>query len=141
MSEIVCIVGVPGSGKTWITNHSEIKKKFHHIWHDGFIYLKKPGAYLEEILHQAPNATKPILIEAPFGVNDLTEALRAAGHNVKLAFIIEDPATVSMRYLKREKKMIPKGHLTRMNTYAARAKAGLGFGGTSDEVLKYLQGI
>lgn len=137
--EIYLLVGVPGSGKTWITN--QVGHKFHFIHHDGFIYLKQPGAYLRAILEQAPTAQKPILIEAPFSIRETMEPLQAAGYNVKPVFILEEPEVVTLRYLKREGKMIPKGHLTRMKTYADRARGSGGFAGTSEQVLRHLEGI
>jgi len=142
--KIYCLCGVPGAGKTWITNHKDIQEKFHHIWHDGFIYLKQPGAYVRAILEQAEAAKKPILIDAPFSVRDTTDPLEEAGYLVEPIYILEDPDILAQRYQNdptRCGKPLPKGHLTRMATYAERAKSGNRFGGNSTQVLEYLRSL
>lgn len=140
MKTLYMIVGAPGSGKTWVTN--QLKDKFHLIHHDGYIYLKAPkGAYVQAILNEAPNATKPVLIEAPFSMRETIDPLEARGYKIVPVFIIESPEVHSGRYLKRENKAIPQGHLTRTQTYLQRAKDGGHFYGTSEAVLKHLQSI
>lgn len=136
---IYLVIGVPGSGKSWCCE--QLTDKFEYVHHDGFIYLKQPGAYLRAVLEKAAVATKPLLIEAPFSVSETVGPLEAAGYTVKQIFIIEPPEVVSMRYLKREGKYIPKGHLTRMNTYAERAKAFGTFAGPSTNVLEFLKAV
>jgi len=133
------IVGAPGSGKTWVTK--QLEDKFHLIHHDGYIYLKTPGAYVDAILREAPKATKPVLIEAPFSVSQTVEPLEKAGYTIKPVFIVEDSNVHSKRYQDREKKPIPQGHLTRTQTYLARAIQGKHFYGTSEQVLKHLKEI
>lgn len=142
------VVGAPGSGKTYVCE--KLKHKFHLIHHDGFIYLKEPGAYVKEILKEAPKALKPVLIEAPFSVSQTREPLEAAGYRVVPVYIVEDEETHSQRYLEREKaagrwseeklKHL-KGHLTRTKTYLERAKTERCFHGTSDEVYAYLRDL
>lgn len=133
------IVGAPGSGKTWIC--SQLEDKFHLIHHDGYIYLKEPGSYVREILKQAPKAEKPILIEAPFSISQTVEPLEKAGHKITPVFIVETDKVHRDRYVAREKKPIPQGHLTRTRTYLQRARDGKHFYGTSAEVLKHLLSI
>ena len=135
---IYMIVAVPGSGKTWVTN--QLKDKFHLVHHDGFLgHINQPEAYVAGILEACEEADKPILCEAPFSIKSIEEPLVNEGHTVEKVFIIEEPEVIRLRYFRREKRMIPKGHLTRMNTYAQRAKASGSFAGTSDEVLNYLK--
>lgn len=131
------LVGVPASGKTHVC--SMLVDKFEHIPHDN--YMKPKGAYVDAILEKAPEATKPLLIEAPFSVSETVEPLECAGYQVKQIFIIEPHEVVADRYARREGKPIPKGHLTRMNTYAERARAFGEFYGTSSEVLEYLKHV
>lgn len=143
-NKIYCLCGVPGSGKSWVASHPEIQDKYFYIHHDGFIYLKQPGVYVQAILELAPNAKKPILIEAPFSVRDTTDPLEEAGYVVEPVYILEDPDILRHRYENdpnRDGKPLPKGHLTRMATYAARAKSGNRFGGNSSQVLEYLKSI
>lgn len=136
---IFAIIGVPGSGKTWVTD--QIAHKFHFVHHDGFIYLKQPGAYLRAIMEQAPTATKPLLIECPFSISETVGPLEAAGYQVKQVFILEPREVIAMRYLKREGKHIPQGHLTRLETYRQRAQALGAFSGGSSDVLEYLKSV
>lgn len=138
--KIFMIVGVPGAGKTWITN--QVKDRFNFVHHDGFIgHINQPEVYVDAIKRSAENSSKPLLIEAPFSMRQIQEPLEADGFKVTPVFIIEDPEILSNRYYKREGRPIPKGHLTRMNTYAQRAKACRGFAGTSAQVLEHLKAV
>jgi adenylate kinase family enzyme len=135
---ITMIVGVPGSGKTWIT--SQLGDDYLLVHHDAWIGdAKQPSNYVQRILDKADGAKKPILIEAPFSISQIKEPLEQEGYKVECVFIQEPPEVVSLRYFRREKKIIPKGHLTRQATYAERAKACRGFSGTSTQVLEYLK--
>lgn len=136
---IYLLVGVPGVGKTWVCE--QIKHKFEYVHHDGFIYLKQPGAYLKAIMEKAPVATKPILIEAPFSISETKDPLEKAGYKVIPIFIIEDELVLKLRYQNREKKPIPVGHLTRMKTYMDRARDWGSFTGTSAQVLEHLKTV
>ena len=136
--DIYLVVGVPGSGKSYVCE--QLKHLFTYVHHDGYIYLKGPkGAYLKAIREAAKDSIRPLLIEAPFSVRETMEPLVEEGYNVIPLFIIEHPQTVADRYWKREKKTIPKGHLTRMETYRERALLWGAFSGTSDEVLAELR--
>jgi adenylate kinase family enzyme len=136
---IYLVVGVPGVGKSWVCE--QLTEKFEHVPHDEFIYLKQPGAYLSAILAAAKTAKKPLLCEAPFSISETKEPLERKGHTVIPVFIIEPPAVLSLRYLHREKKQIPQGHLTRMQTYAERAEMWGSFAGTSAEVYEHLKSV
>jgi len=131
------VVGAPGSGKTWVCN--QLENKFHLIHHDGYIYLKQPGAYVQAILTLAPTIDRPILIEAPFSISQTVEPLEKKGYKIHPVFIVEPSAVHADRYQKREGKPIPQGHLTRTQTYLQRAKDGRHFYGTAEQVLKHLQ--
>lgn len=140
MKQIVfALIGVPGSGKTWIT--SQIAHKFHFIHHDGFSVLKQPGLYLQTILEEAPSATKPILIECPFSVSEVVGPLEAAGYTVKQIYIVPEPEVAAVQYWRREGRPIPKGHLTRLETYRQRAAQVGTFAGDSSQVLEYLKSV
>jgi hypothetical protein len=136
---IYMVVGSPGSGKTWVCD--QLKDKFQLIHHDGYIHLKAPGSYVKAILEEAPKATKPVLIEAPFSISQTKEPLEAAGYKVIPVFIVEEDSVHRKRYAERERKNIPQGHLTRTQTYLQRAKEGKHFFGTSEQVLKHLQSV
>lgn len=135
MQEIYLIVGVPGSGKTWVCE--QLKDSFDYLRHDDYPNDK---VYVSAVYKLQGTATKPILIETPFSVSQILEPL-SKHFIVTPVFIIETPSLTQLRYESRENKEIPKGHLTRIQTYIERAKALQAFTGTSEEVLKYLKSL
>lgn len=133
--KVYMVVGCPGSGKSWVCN--QIKDHFTFVHHDAYIGMEG-GTYVKEILKEAQTAKKPLLIEAPFSISQIADPLKAQGFNIHYAFIQEHPLTISTRYLDREKKKIPQGHLTRQETYLKRAKELGAFHGTSRQVMDHL---
>ncbi len=126
---IYLIVGTPGSGKTWVMD--QLKDKFDILRHDDYGEFK----YYAKAIYQLQSvADKPILIETPFSVSQFMAALE-----VTPVFIIESDEVTRTRYETREGKPIPKGHLTRIQTYIDRAEELNAFSGTSAEVLAHLQ--
>lgn len=137
MAKIHLLVGVPASGKSWVTD--KLKEKFNVIEHD--TYKLKPQYIAALLSAAASKESRPILANTPFGMSEILEALQVRGHQVNPVFILEHPDTLQTRYKAREGKDIPKGHLTRQQTYAQRADETQSFKGTSDQVLKHLQEI
>lgn len=142
MTKIYLLVGTPGSGKTWVA--SQLTDKFEWVAHDayngkGFAY--EGMAYVNEIMKASRTQSKPVLAETPFSVSQIIEPLEKKGFTVEPVFIIESDHTTSTRYLRRENKPIPQGHLTRIQTYRKRAKEMNAFSGTSAQVLEYLKGV
>lgn len=135
---VYMIVGCPGAGKTWITN--QIKDKFTFLHHD--LYIGMAGdTYLRDIYKALETSTKPLLIEAPFSISQYKDPLERNGIKVIPVFIIEEESVLKERYRNREKKEIPKGHITRQQTYAKRCAEWGAFRGTSSEVLEHLKGV
>ena len=132
---IYLLVGVPGSGKSWVCN--QLKDKFEYLAHDDYIGMP----YAKHASASARTGTKPVLIETPFSISQLKNPLEVSGNKVIPVFIIESEDVLKDRYYKRDKKLIPTGHLTRMKTYAERAKEWNAFMGTSQEVLEYLKSV
>lgn len=130
---IYLIVGVPGSGKSFVCE--QLEDKFEYIRNDDYI----GSSYVEAIKATACAAGRPLLIEAPFSISQVKDPLEASGYKVVPIFILEEPHVVSHRYMARTGKAIPKGHLTRMNTYRERAEAWGSFAGTSAQVLAHLK--
>ena len=132
------VVGCPGSGKSYVCE--KLKDRFCYVHHDGFIgHINQPEKYVEAILEAAEGADKPLLIEAPFSISQIKGPLEEAGITVECVYIQEKPGVIEGRYETREKKQIPKGHITRQGTYLKRAKESGAFIGTSDEVLEHLK--
>jgi hypothetical protein len=126
MKKAYMVIGCPGSGKSWVCD--QIKHLFHYVHHD--LYIGMAGdAYVKAILEASKVAKVPLLIEAPFSISVIMDPLKAAGFHIEPVFIQESPITIAERYLKREKKPIPQGHLTRQNTYLQRARAWNAFCG------------
>lgn len=135
---IYLVIGVPGSGKSWICE--QLQKEFNYVHHDGYIgHIRQPMAYVKGILKAAENVDRPVLAEAPFSISKIKDPLEKAGYQVTPVFIAEHPRVVAKRYANREGKRIPNGHLTRMNTYKQRAKRWGAFAGTSEQALQFLK--
>lgn len=130
------VIGVPGSGKTWVTN--QVKDNFCFVHHDAYIGMQG-DTYVKEIIKASKTAHKPLLIEAPFSINKIKEPLEKAGIKVEPVFILEHELTLRSRYMQREGKPIPQQHITRLETYRKRAKEMNAFSGTSNQVLEYLK--
>lgn len=135
---VYLVVGCPGSGKSWVCD--QLKDQFHYVHHDLYMDMTGP-VYVHEIIKAATTSDKPVLAEAPFSISKTKDPLEAHGIKVIPVFIAEDPEVITDRYKNREKKPIPKGHLTRQNTYAQRAKLWKAFSGTSSEVLAHLKQV
>lgn len=136
MKKAFMVIGCPGSGKSWVCD--QLKELFDYVHHD--LYIGMAGdTYVREILKRSDSAKKPLLIEAPFSISQIKDPLEAMGFEITPVFIQEDPNVITERYLAREKKEIPKGHLTRQNTYLSRANEWKAFKGTSTQVLEHLK--
>lgn len=136
MKQAFLVIGCPGSGKSYVCE--QLKDVAHYVHHDLSIGMAG-DAYVNEIVAQAETATKPLLIEAPFSVSEIKEPLEAQGFTVTPVFIQEDHAVIAARYRARDGKDIPVGHLTRQDTYMARATEWQAFAGTSDQVAAHLK--
>lgn len=136
MKKIFMVIGCPGSGKSWVCD--QLKDIFDYVHHDLFVGMAG-GTYVNEILKRSQNAKRPLLIEAPFSISQIKDPLEQMGFQIEPVFIQEDPGVITERYLKREKKEIPKGHLTRQQTYNSRADEWKAFKGTSSQVLEHLK--
>lgn len=95
----------------------------------------------EALLEAAIKSDKPLLTECPFAERIVRSELEDAGFKVHSYFVIEPVSTVSKRYLQREKKLPKQNVLTRAATIINRAKEWDAPHGTSDEILKLLQGL
>lgn len=136
---IYLVIGVPCAGKSWVCD--QLKDRFHYVPHDARLgHASKPSSYVKEIVAAAKAADKPLLAEAPFSISQIKGPLEKRGFAVTPVFISETGATVATRYYRREGRKIPRGHLTRMKTYLARADEWGAFKGTSAEVLEFLRG-
>lgn len=139
-SRVFLVVGCPGSGKSWVCDQLKDGGKFNYVHHDLYIGMAGP-TYVSEIKKASAKSALPILAEAPFSISQIKGPLEEDGYEVTPVFIQEDPDTITRRYQSREKKDIPKGHLTRQQTYAQRAQAWGSFKGTSEQVLKHLKEV
>jgi len=136
MKIIYLLIGCPATGKSWVCN--QLTDLYNYIPHDN--YLGKSEQYHLDTIEQSANASdKPTLIDTPLFISKFKVNLEAKGFKVIPVFINEDPFVIAQRYLQREHKPIPKGHLTRQRTFIQRAKEWGAFIGTSTEVLEYLR--
>lgn len=138
MKQAYMVVGCPGSGKSWVCD--QLKDQFEYVHHD--LYIGMHGdRYVHAIVEASKSAKKPLLIEAPFSISAIAEPLEKKGFKITKVFIQEKPDVIAERYRAREKKEIPRGHLTRQKTYAERAKVTKSFQGTSTQVYEYLKKV
>lgn len=113
MQPIYLLCGVPGSGKTWVATQLN---QFSYVPHD-----KYPVAdYHKHLLASARHSNKPVLGEAPFRISVLVDHLKDQGAEVKTYYISEPEIVVKSRYEARDKKDIPKQHLTNLKRYNER---------------------
>lgn len=136
MKEAYMVIGCPGSGKSWVCD--QLKEQYEYVHHDLFIGMAG-DTYVRAIKEKSKTAKKPLLIEAPFSISAIAGPLEADGFKVTKVFIQEKPDVIAERYRQRDKKPIPKGHLTRQKTYAERAAATKSFQGTSSQVYEFLK--
>jgi hypothetical protein len=134
-AKIVLVVGVPGSGKTWVCH--QLRTRFVYIPHDDY---KVEQEYFDKLLATSQQSDVPVLGEAPFGISKFLETCEFSGIEAVPVFIIEDDEVIIDRYYQREHKMPYPGTLTRQQTYKERAEQLGAFQGTSEEVLNYLRG-
>jgi len=136
MNRIYLVVGAPGSGKTWVCK--QLEDKYEYLPHDDFT---NDSHYVGSIIRLSRMTDKPILIETPFSISQIVNPLEKHGFTVTPVFILESPVVTASRYLNREGREIPKGHLTRIETYKQRAQEYRAFHGTSEAVLSHLRGL
>lgn len=131
--EVILLVGSPGSGKSWVSD--QLTDKFHIVEHDDH---RDKNNYIAALAAAAKSESKPVIGNTPFGVSEIMEGLKSKKVRVLPVFIIEPEKVLSARYLKRDGKIIPQGHLTRQKTYGERAKELGAFSGTSEQVLRFI---
>lgn len=134
MKELYLIVGVSGSGKTWICK--QLTDKFNYLPHDEYY-----NNFTKAILNALMNSEKPVITECPFGERLVRDELEKYGIKVKPYFVIEPPEIVEKRYFDREKKPIRKSALTRANTIILRAQEWNAPYGNSEKVLSILKDL
>lgn len=137
MKRVYLIVGVPCAGKSWVCE--QVQDKIKYVHHD--LYTGMGGRPYVEAILKALVETDAVLAEAPFSLSNIVGPLLGAGVEVWPLFIIEPVEVLRARYWKRENKEIPRGHVTRQQTYAQRCEDGGFFRGTSTEVLTHLHDL
>lgn len=135
MQRVFLLCGVPGSGKSWIAER--VEHRFTYVPHDEFTTQELPVA----VWKQARTSDKPILVDCPFAERTLREELIALDLKVTPVFIVEHQDVIRRRYEDREKRTIPKGHITRALSIQARAEEWNAVWGTSQEILKHLMDL
>lgn len=129
------LVGVPGSGKSWIA--SQLKNSFTYVANDDHL----SGDYVSAIL-STPSEGKPLLIEAPFSVSQVAEPLTLAGLDVVPVYLVESESVLLSRWADRgTQQNTIKVHLARQATYTSRALQNKSFIGNSSQVLEHLKAV
>lgn len=136
MQKIFLLCGVPGSGKTWVA--MQLIHKFHYFENDDFIGR---GDYGSELIKASRHSERPILATCPFAERELRDRLENSDIKVIPVFIVENAQLIKKRYEARDLKPIPSQHITRAINIKKRAEDWGAFNGTSEEVLKHLEGL
>lgn len=127
------VVGVPGSGKSWVT--SQLREGYEVVPHDDHI-----GNHYGKVLEQKYKVgERNILGELPFSISETKEYLEGKKVPLDIVFILEKEPVLKRRYWERDGKEIPQGHLTRQKTYTQRALQYKSVSGSSDKILNYLK--
>lgn len=140
MNKVILVVGVPGSGKSWVCD--KLTDKYEYVRNDDHIGgSNQASKYVRAILDATKASPKAVLAEAPFSISEIKEPLERNGIEVTCVFILEDQNILRGRYMERDGKEIPKGHLSRQVTYAKRAQEYRSYYGTSEQVLTHLKAL
>jgi putative protein kinase ArgK-like GTPase of G3E family len=133
MGRVTVVVGVPGSGKSWVCER--LKEGYHYLPHDAYS-TKGRAAYVRDIGDAATltSGRGRVLCETPFSVEDVTGPLQRRGHEVEVVVVYATPATLRTRGQGDE------GSLRRQDTYMRRAASRGWFSGDSAAVLDHLKG-
>lgn len=153
MKRVFLIVGVPGSGKTWVCK--QVTDKFHYVAHDRcwrhptlFPDKNDPdpkfpsgakSTHVETIVYESRLTDKPIITECPFNEREISSEMQRKGLVVIPIFIVETPLTIKRRYEQRDGKPIPEHFMTRANSIKGRAIEWRARFGTSEQVVTLLR--
>jgi hypothetical protein len=140
VKKVYLLIGAPASGKTYVTDR--MKGSFELVDHDAFIgRAKQPEAYVSAILAAAKDGRRDVLAEAPFSISQIKDPLESAGLTVVPVFVTASDGDLHSRWDQRGNvsESTRRGHMTRLRTYAERARDWNAFRGTSDEVLEFLR--
>lgn len=121
MQEIHLIVGVPGSGKTWVINQLDkdptLEECYLPVPHDNHSVEE----YHKVLIDCAKRGEWPVIAECPFRASVLVEQLEKAGCIVNIYYLIEDLDETIARYELRDRKAYPKMHITNFFKYSQRS--------------------
>lgn len=140
--KIFILVGASGSGKSWVAN--QIRNQYSYVPHDTH-GLKGNKDYVMAISAVATASDKPVVCDTPYSLSQIQGPLVEKGYDVRPVFIIEKPSTTKQRYeeryqaTKKGQSLMPKGHITIIETYKKRAEELNAPSGTSSEILDYMR--
>lgn len=134
MKPVYLLIGVPASGKTWITDQL---KNFVVVKNDDYIGRDLVAA----VVKAAQTSQRPVIVDCPFGESKMHADLEKAGATVKPYFIVENVGIVAKRYKARDGKRAPNSVIARAATMADKARSWSAPSGTSTEILKLLQKV
>ena len=127
------LCGVPGSGKSSVAK--TLTDAFQYVPHDA---IKDRRLYAGKLLEADQSGDKPVLGEAPFGIQALVDQLKAGGANVVTHYLSEPTAVVAKRYVTRSGRPFRQQHADNKARYDARE---WDHRGTPDEIQASLHDI
>jgi predicted kinase len=128
------LCGVPGSGKSSIAR--SLSDAFDYVPHDE---IRDRRLYAGALLDaDRTSGGRPVLGEAPFGIQALVDQLKAGGASVVTHYLSEPTAVVAKRYVGRTGKPWRQQHADNKARYDVRDWDNRG---TPDEIHAKLQDI
>jgi hypothetical protein len=127
---VYLVAGVSGAGKSWVCK--QLIDKFTYVSYDA-----NPKSKHAELLKQPSD--KPKLYDPPIKISTFIKR-HSNEFDIRSIFIIEDEEVIKARLEQRGGKFTESAK-KRMVAILNRSKKYGIFSGTSDEVLKYLQGV
>lgn len=131
---IYILVGVPASGKTWVCNRI---KGMTVVRNDD--YMGDRSGYVQAI-KEASKGDKPVLCEAPFAASQLIEMLHSINKPIKQVLVTGPIEEIENRYKERKNGQPFRAAFKTNHRRYEEDPDRFEFSGTSEEVLKWLEG-
>lgn len=132
MTDVILVIGVPGSGKTWVCQ--QLSDRFTYVPRDD-----DSDNHAERLIAAARKPGGPVISEVPFGERELVAELERVGLEVTPIFLVEETEIIAERYEVRESKPLSTAHRARAANMKNKAQEWGAWSGTADEAVEHLQ--
>jgi predicted kinase len=132
LNPVTLVIGVPGSGKSWVCERLA-GEEWRYIRHDDHY-----NDQAEAIAIAARDGDRRLLADVPFGERTLRDRLVGYGLSVTPVFILESEEVIRARLTARD-GAVREAWVTRLPGLVRRAADWGAFSGTAWEVLHHLR--